>query len=142
MSVRKSLIVGENMDLLGMLKEQLELDGDFLTDQAANISDALRKTKALHYDIVLVDDDVEKKSGRKICINMRDNGVKSPIIMLSSSDDESDVVSILDAGANDFLTKPFRIQELMARIRARIREMEQSEFSNSNMFFTLFIKLT
>ena len=60
---------------------------------------------------------------------MRDNGVKSPIIMLSSSDDESEIVSMLDAGANDFLTKPFRIQVLMARIRARVREMEQSEFA-------------
>ena len=113
MTARKSLIIGDNADLIGVLKEQLELRGDFVADSAANARDALEKTKSHHYDIVLVDDDLPETDGRNICMHMRKNDVKSPIIMLSSSDDEADLVSMLDAGANDFVKKPLRIKILI-----------------------------
>jgi len=60
---------------------------------------------------------------------MRRNGVKSPIIMLTGADTDADTILGLDAGANDYVTKPFRIGVLMARLRAHVREHEQSEYA-------------
>ena len=73
-------------------------------------------------DVSLTDMD-----GREVCRMMRENGIKSPIVMLSRFDTDADTILGLDAGANDYVIKPFRINVLMARLRARIREVEQSE---------------
>jgi len=65
--------------------------------------------------------------GREACRLMRRSGVKSPIIMLTASDTDADTILGLDAGANDYVTKPFRLGVLLARLRAQLRQHEQSE---------------
>eukprot|EP01092_Planopodium_desertum_P001351 TRINITY_DN11954_c0_g1_i1.p1 TRINITY_DN11954_c0_g1~~TRINITY_DN11954_c0_g1_i1.p1 ORF type:complete len:169 (-),score=49.55 TRINITY_DN11954_c0_g1_i1:46-552(-) len=65
--------------------------------------------------------------GRDVCKLMRRAGVKSPIIMLTGADSDSDTILGLESGANDYVTKPFRLNVLLARIRAHIRQHEQSE---------------
>ncbi len=65
--------------------------------------------------------------GREACRLMRRAGVKSPIIMLTAADSDADTILGLDAGANDYITKPFRLNVLLARLRAQLRQHEQSE---------------
>ena len=65
--------------------------------------------------------------GREVCRLMRRNGVKSPIIMLTGQDTDADQILGLDVGANDYVTKPFRLSVLLARLRAQLRQHEQSE---------------
>jgi DNA-binding response OmpR family regulator len=65
--------------------------------------------------------------GREVCRLMRRNGLRTPVIMLTAADSEADTILGLDSGANDYITKPFRIGVLLARIRAQLRQHEQSE---------------
>src|SRR3546814_16979011 len=65
--------------------------------------------------------------GREVCRLMRRGGVKSPIIMLTAAESDADTILALDAGANDYVTKPFRLGVLLARMRAQLRQHEQSE---------------
>ena len=65
--------------------------------------------------------------GRDVCRTSRDAGIRSPIIMLTAADREVDTVTGLDAGANDYVTKPFRLTVLLARVRAHLRQHNQSD---------------
>ena len=124
---KKILIVDADTDLREMLKEQLEFNSEFTTEGANTGRTAVEKTSTQHYDTILIDVSLPDINGREVCRTMRESGIKSPIIMLSKSDADDDTILALDAGANDYVTKPFRVNVLMARLRARIREAEQSE---------------
>jgi DNA-binding response OmpR family regulator len=124
---KKVLIVDFDPDLQEILKEQLELQGEFVTDGVDNGQSALDRTFVRYYDIIIMAIGLTDIDGCVVCRTMRQNGVKSPIVMLSKSGDDVDTISALDAGANDCVTKPFKLNVLMARLRARIRETEQSE---------------
>jgi DNA-binding response OmpR family regulator len=124
---KKALIVDGDRDLQEMLKEQFEVNGEFLTDSVNSGRAAIDKTLEQYYDIILVDAGLPDIDGRAVCKAMRKNGIKSPIVMLSKTDTDEETILALDAGANDYVAKPFRINVLMARLRARIRETEQSE---------------
>src|SRR3546814_1675452 len=65
--------------------------------------------------------------GRELCRLMRKHGVKAPVIMLTAQDSDADTILGLDAGANDYVTKPFKVAILLARIRAQLRQHEQSD---------------
>ena len=124
---KRILIVDWDKDLQETLKEQLEANGEFKTDKVESGYAAIEKTRLTHYDILLIDVDLTDISGCDVCQTMRKNGVKSPIVLLSRSADDADTIVGLDAGANDYIVKPFRVNVLMARLRARIREAEQSQ---------------
>ena len=124
---KKALIVDGDRDLQEMLKEQFEVNGEFLTDSVNSGRAAIDKTLEQYYDIILVEAGLPDIDGRAVCKVMRKNGIKSPIVMLSKTDTDEETILALDAGANDYVAKPFRINVLMARLRARIRETEQSE---------------
>ncbi|MBE7211798.1 MAG: response regulator transcription factor [Gluconacetobacter diazotrophicus] len=79
------------------------------------------------YDALILDVSLPDGDGRDFCAEQRRQGRRMPIIMLTGSDDEADVVRGLDAGANDYVAKPFRIAELLARLRAQMRIFENSE---------------
>jgi DNA-binding response OmpR family regulator len=81
----------------------------------------------VRYDAVILDVGLPDGDGRDLCQRLRRHGVKVPIIMLTGSDEEADVVRGLDAGANDYVAKPFRMAELLARLRAQLRIFENSE---------------
>jgi len=79
------------------------------------------------FDAVILDVTLPDGDGRDLCAKLRRGGLKVPIIMLTGSDQESDVVRGLDSGANDYIAKPFRLAELLARLRAQLRIFENSE---------------
>jgi DNA-binding response OmpR family regulator len=79
------------------------------------------------YDVILLDLGLPDMDGRDVCKALRTQGVRSPIIMLTAADSDDDTITGLEAGANDYVTKPFRLAVLMARLKAQIRQHEQSD---------------
>ena len=125
--VRKILIVDDDETLREMLGEQFALHEEFSVSEAENAAEGIGAVKNDHFDLVLLDVDMPDMDGREACKIMRRNGYAGPIIMLTAEDSESATILGLDAGANDYVTKPFRFAVLLARIRAHLRQFEQSE---------------
>jgi DNA-binding response OmpR family regulator len=126
---RPLLIVDDDDALRATLAEQLSLDGEFAPSEAATASEAERllTAPAARYDAVLLDIGLPDGDGRELCTRLRRQGLKIPVIMLTGADAEQDVVRGLDAGANDYIAKPFRLNELLARLRAQLRVFDNSE---------------
>ena len=126
---RPILVVDDDAMLCEMLTEQLQVDGEFTVTEAATIADAEGKATAVdsRFDALILDVGLPDGDGRDLCADLRRRGMRMPIIMLTGSDDEADVVRGLDAGANDYIAKPFRLAELLARLRAQLRIYENSE---------------
>ena len=125
--LKKILLVDDDDDLREALSEQLVLTEDFDVFEAANGADAVVKSRDAIYDLVILDVDLPDTDGRELCKLMRKQGVKSPIMMLTGADGDADTILGLDSGANDYVTKPFKFPVLLARIRAQLRQHEQSE---------------
>lgn len=126
-SVKRLLLVDDDETLRESLGEQLAHHDEFQTDHAANGQEALDKAKSAHLDLVILDVGLPDMDGREVCSLMRKAGVKCPIVLLTAADTEADTILGLNAGANDYVTKPFRFGVLLARIRAHLRSHEQSE---------------
>jgi DNA-binding response OmpR family regulator len=126
-SGKKVLLVDDDEALCGALGEQLDLHEEFSTNMAATGAQGLESAKTGHYEIVLLDVGLPDMDGRDVCRLMRCNGVKSPIIMLTGQDSDSNTILDLDAGANDYITKPFKIAILLARMRAHLRQHEKRD---------------
>ncbi len=124
---RRILLVDDEDALRESLAEQLTLHEEFEIVEAATGADALEKSKAEYYDAIILDVGLPDLDGRDACRLMRRGGVKSPIIMLTAAGSDADTILGLDAGANDYVTKPFRLGVLLARLRAQLRQHEQSE---------------
>ncbi|PHP28460.1 response regulator transcription factor [Limimaricola cinnabarinus] len=125
--VKKILLVDDEDDLREALSEQLVMTEDFDVFEAGNGQEAMAQAKAGLFDLVILDVGLPDTDGRELCRVMRKQGVKCPIIMLTGHDSDSDTILGLDAGANDYITKPFKFPVLLARIRAQLRTHEQSE---------------
>jgi DNA-binding response OmpR family regulator len=126
---RPILIVEDDAALRASLAEQLALDGEFAAVEAESAQDAEAKLADAdtRYDAILLDVGLPDGDGRDLCASLRRQGKRMPVIMLTGADTESDVVRGLDAGANDYIAKPFRAQELLARVRAQLRIFDNSE---------------
>jgi len=124
---KRVLIVDDDDALRQSLAEQLRLHEEFLTDEAETGAAALEATKGTYFDAILLDVGLPDMDGREVCRLMRRAGVKSPIVMLTGAGTDSDTILGLDAGANDYVTKPFKLGVLLARLRAQLRQHEQSE---------------
>jgi len=124
---KKILLVDDDAALRDSLSEQLRLHEEFHTAESGSAADALEVTKDEYFDAILLDLGLPDMDGREVCRLMRRNGVKSPIIMLTDHDTNADQILELDAGANDYIAKPFRLNVLLARLRAQLRQHEQSE---------------
>lgn len=125
--LRKILLVDDDEDLREALGEQLLMTEEFDVFEAANGAEGLIKSKEALFDLVILDVGLPDTDGRELCRLMRKQGVKCPILMLTGHDTDSDTILGLDAGANDYVTKPFKFPVLLARIRAQLRTHEQSE---------------
>ncbi len=121
------LIVDDDADLREALAEQLEVGGEFVTVQAANGQTGVIQAQGRRPDLVLLDVDLPDIDGREVCRRLRQAGVGAPVIMLTGQTTDSDTIAGLEAGANDYVSKPFKFAVLMARIRAQLRSHEQSE---------------
>ena len=126
-SLKKILLVDDDEDLREALGEQLLMTEDFDVFEAVDGHDAMAKIRAGFYDLVILDVGLPDTDGRELCRLMRKQGVKCPIVMLTGHESDSDTILGLDAGANDYVTKPFKFPVLLARIRAQLRQHEQSE---------------
>lgn len=126
-SIKKILIVDDDDALRGSLVEQLQLHEEFSCSAVASAAAGLDHARSNHADLVLLDVGLPDMDGREACRLMRKAGVKVPIIMLTGADTDSDTILGLDAGANDYVTKPFRFGVLLARIRAHLRSHESSD---------------
>ncbi len=124
---KKILIVDDDSELRQSLSEQLRLHEEFETGEADAGAAALEAVKNDYFDAILLDVGLPDMDGREVCRLMRRSGVKIPIIMLTGADTDADTILGLDAGANDYIVKPFRLGVLLARLRAQLRLHEQSE---------------
>ena len=125
--MKRILLVDDDEDLREALGEQLLMTEGFDVFEAANGSDAMEKVKGELYDLIVLDIGLPDTDGRELCRLMRKQGVKCPVLMLTGHDGDSDTILGLDAGANDYVTKPFKFPVLLARMRAQLRQHEQSE---------------
>jgi DNA-binding response OmpR family regulator len=124
---KKILIVDDDETLCDSLAEQLQLHEEFATVVAGTAREALELAKKDYFAAILLDVGLPDMDGRETCRLMRRGGVSVPIIMLTGADTDADTILGLDAGANDYITKPFRLGVLLARLRAQLRQHEQSE---------------
>lgn len=129
MASGKTLLLVDDDDMLRRsLVEQLQDQPDFESvAEAATGAAALDLAKDQVFDVILLDLGLPDQDGRDVCKAMREAGIRSPIIMLTAADSEDDTVTGLDAGANDYVTKPFRMAVLLARVRAHLRQHNQSD---------------
>ncbi|MDJ0822637.1 MAG: response regulator transcription factor [Paracoccaceae bacterium] len=125
--LRNILLVDDDDDLREALAEQLIMTEDFEVFEADNGANAMTRVKEQIFDLIILDVGLPDTDGRELCRLMRKQGVKSPILMLTGHDTDADTILGLDAGANDYVTKPFKFPVLLARIRAQLRQHEQSE---------------
>ncbi|GAB4194734.1 MAG: response regulator transcription factor [Thalassobaculales bacterium] len=124
---KRILLVDDDEALRQSLAEQIDLYDEFETMEAENAAKALDLVKKEHVDLVLLDVGLPDMDGRDCCRAMRRAGLKAPIVMLTGADSDADTILGLDAGANDYISKPFRLNVLMARIRAQLRTHQQSD---------------
>ncbi|MHA6324780.1 response regulator transcription factor [Roseivivax sp. CAU 1753] len=125
--IKNILLVDDDEDLREALAEQLVMTEDFEVFEAEDGASAMQKVKEQHHDLVILDVGLPDTDGRELCKRMRKQGVKAPVMMLTGHDSDADTILGLDSGANDYVTKPFKFPVLLARIRAQLRQHEQSE---------------
>jgi DNA-binding response OmpR family regulator len=124
---RKILIVDDDSALRQSLTEQLELNEEFVTVECDTAAGALEIAKHERFDAILLDVGLPDMDGRELCRRLRDAAVQVPIVMLTGADSDADTILGLDAGADDYVAKPFRLSVLLARLRAHLRQSEHSD---------------
>ncbi len=124
---KRILLVDDDEALRQALAEQLKLHEEFVTVEVGTGQAALEASKGESFDAVVLDVGLPDFDGREVCRLLRRGGVKCPVIMLTASATDADQILGLDAGANDYIAKPFRLGVLLARLRAQLRQHEQSE---------------
>ncbi|MBL6455698.1 response regulator transcription factor [Belnapia sp. T6] len=125
---RRVLIVEDDAMLRATLAEQISFGSEFLADTAECAAEAeLRLAVSPPFDLLILDVGLPDADGRDFCARLRREGRTMPIIMLTGADAEADVIRGLNAGANDYIAKPFRLAELMARMRAQLRVFDNTD---------------
>ena len=119
----KILLVEDDAALRGALEELLCREG-YDVVKASNVRSAREGLDATA-DLVILDVGLPDGDGVELCRSWRSEGIQTPILFLTAKDEEMDVVRGLDSGGNDYVTKPFRMQELLSRIRALLRRNQR-----------------
>lgn len=127
MTERSILLVDDDNDLREALTEQLALYEEFAITQKDTAGGGIEAARESHTDLLIMDVGLPDMDGREAVKILRKGGFKSPIIMLTGHDTDSDTILGLEAGANDYIAKPFKFAVLLARIRAQLRQHEHSE---------------
>jgi len=124
---KKILLVDDDADLREALADQLMMMEDFDVFEAETGQAGVDRARTEMHDLIILDIGLPDIDGREVCRLMRKQGVKCPIVMLTGQTSDSDTILGLDSGANDYVAKPFKFPVLLARIRAQLRQHEQSE---------------
>lgn len=114
------LLIEDDVTIARLLKEGLE-DESYAVDVVNDGSEGYRTAVADDYDVIILDIMLPEMNGYEVCRALRNDGNKTPILMLTARDAERDIVEGLDMGADDYLAKPFSFDVLLARIRALLR---------------------
>ncbi len=125
-SSSRILIVDDDPELRHFLRTELELEG-YCCCEAGSGQQALSQIRSEGWDLVLLDWTLPDFSGVEVCRRLRQSNLATPVLMLTARDDVRERVEALDSGADDYLTKPFSLEELLARVRARLRRSQFSE---------------
>ncbi|MBW9114332.1 response regulator transcription factor [Rhizobium cauense] len=133
MTARTILLVDDDDDLRETLTEQLSLYDEFTVLQESTAAKGVERARSTPIDLLIMDVGLPDMDGREAVKLLRKGGLKAPIIMLTGHDTDSDTILGLEAGANDYVTKPFRFAVLLARIRVQLRQHEQSEDATFNV---------
>ncbi|HSW98444.1 MAG TPA: response regulator transcription factor [Candidatus Saccharimonadales bacterium] len=115
----KLLLIEDNKPLADSLKKQL--GKTFIIDAVRSGEEGMQQAISGSYDIIVLDLGLPDKNGHDVCRGIRANGISIPILVLTGVDDISSRVALLDDGADDYLTKPFNVAELRARLGALLR---------------------
>jgi len=126
------LIVEDEPAMQLGLKDNLELES-YLVEVASDGEAGLLKIKSKSYDLVLLDVMLPKLSGFDVCKAARTAGITTPIILLTARGEEMDKVLGLEFGADDYITKPFGLRELLARVKALLRRSQHSSYNDSGV---------
>jgi DNA-binding response OmpR family regulator len=121
------LIIDDDDELRESLSEQLSLHDEFETQLAATTLEGLKLVGSSPVDLILLDVGLPDVDGYEACRLLRRGGFKRPIIMLTAKTSDADTILGLESGADDYMTKPFKLGVLLARIRAQLRQHELSE---------------
>ena len=127
MTARTILLIDDDDDLRETLRDQLALYEEFTILDEPNATKGMQTARSQTIDLLIADVGLPDMDGREAVKLLRKGGFKAPIIMLTGHDTDSDTILGLESGANDYVTKPFRFAVLLARIRAQLRQHEQSE---------------
>ncbi|MEM8539913.1 MAG: response regulator transcription factor [Pseudomonadota bacterium] len=127
MTTRTVLLIDDDNDLREVIVEQLSLYEEFDVLQEASATKGIETARGAMIDLIVMDVGLPDMDGREAVKLLRKSGFKAPIIMLTGHDTDSDTILGLEAGANDYVTKPFKFAVLLARMRAQLRQHEQSE---------------
>ena len=123
---KRILIVDDDEALRTALADQVAMDEGYEVVQSGTGAQALELARGSTFDTILLDIALPDLDGREVCRILRRNGIAAPVIVLTASSSDADAILSLDAGANDVVTKPFRLGVLLARIRAQMRQYQSS----------------
>lgn len=126
-STVRLMLIDDDDALRLVLRQQFELEGVLAIQEAPNAQTAFDVIDEFVPDIVLLDVQLPDGNGFDICRKLRQLGFDKPILMLTGCDSEDDIVNGLEAGANDYIAKPMRMGELLARIRTHLRQHQLSD---------------
>jgi DNA-binding response OmpR family regulator len=135
----KILVVEDDPTIRLLIKKALQHHGCTVTE-AGNSADGLDFARKDNHDMVILDLRLPDGNGYDVCLGMREAGIKTPVLILSAETETDIKVKNLNAGADDFLTKPFSIEELLARIEAikrRTAQSEDTEYRCNNMVINM-----
>ncbi len=116
----KILIIEDEKRIISFIKKGLKYEG-YIIEEAYDGKSGLNKGRDTSIDLIILDLMLPKMDGMEVCHLLREEGVKTPIIMLTAKDSIDDKVKGLDTGADDYLVKPFAFKELLARVRSLLR---------------------
>lgn len=123
MKMKNILVVEDDVSLSAGLTYALEKEG-YCATHCRNAADALKKAAEFHFDLALLDMQLPDGSGKEIALQLKP--CNTPIIYLTIVDDEDEIVKSLEDGAKDYMTKPFRMRELLARIKKALNEEKEN----------------
>ncbi|OUR74388.1 two-component system response regulator [Methylophaga sp. 41_12_T18] len=115
-----ALLIEDNLDLANTVIDYLSLE-DIQCDHASNGVSGLELVSTNHYDVVLLDLNLPRLDGLTLCEKLRQAGIDTPVLMLTARDQLKDKIAGFDAGTDDYLVKPFELQELVIRVQALSR---------------------
>jgi DNA-binding response OmpR family regulator len=124
LAIRTILIIDDDAALRRSLAEQLELHAEFASRQCDSGGAALRLLQEHEFDGVLLGDPLSDIDGHELCRCLRRSGLRAPIVILATADGPAERDRALTAGASDYVTKPLRVSDLLARLRAQLRQAE------------------